>query len=124
MAGYLRPPYVNTGVTASGAVTIPVVHNTNESVWEVQQITVKYGATTGTPRVQINVNGEVYSGPAVMLPGNGFLGQTFGGYPYLYMENSDRVTVVISNAANGISVTVRVQYRTIPKGASELEGYV
>lgn len=129
MAGRLRDPYVNVGtVDVNGNCVVPIVHNATERVWEIQQITVNYSSPGDLPTLQITVNGEVYSGGAVMLPsqgknGQGGLGQTFGGLPYLYMENHDRVQVEVGNGSLGTTVTVHVQFREITYDDDALTGY-
>lgn len=129
MVGRLREPYTNQGtVDANGICVVPIIHNGYERVLELQQITVNYATQGDSPTCQITLNGEVYSGGAIMLPsqgkgGAGGLAQTFGGLPYLYMEAHDNVQVEIGNGSQGTLVTVRVQYRVLNYGADELEGY-
>ena len=125
----LRDPYTNSAVVdANGNAFVPIVHRGYERVLEIQQITVNYANQGDNPNVQITLNGEVYSGGAVMLTSNGKgnaggLAQTFGGLPYLYMESSDTVQVEIANGSQGTLVTIRVQYRELTYDAPELEGY-
>lgn len=129
MVGRLREPYINTGtVDANGNCIVPIVHNGPERVWEIQQITVNYSSQGDNPTLQITVNGEVYSGGAIMLPSQGKgsaggLAQTFGGLPYLYMENHDAVHVEIGNGSAGTLVTVHVQFRSITYDDDALTGY-
>lgn len=129
MVGRLREPYTTFGtVAADGTISIPIVHNGYERVWEIQQITVNYGSPGDSPTCQITLNNEVYSGGAVMLPsqgkgGAGGLAQTFAGLPYLYMEARDKVSVDIGNGSAGTIVTVRVQYRVITYDDDALQGY-
>lgn len=128
MPGRLREPYVNVGtVDVNGNCVVPIVHNGLERVWEIQQITVNYSSQGDNPTLQITVNGEVYSGGAIMLPSQGKgaaggLAQTFGGLPYLYMENHDRVQVEIGNGSLGTTVTVHVQFRSITYDDDALMG--
>lgn len=128
MPGRLRDPYTNIGtVDANGNCSVPIVHNAYERVWEIQQITVLYGVQGDSPTCQVSLNGEVYSGGAVMLPSlgkgsAGGLAQTFAGLPYLYMESQDTVTVDISNGSQGTQVTIRVQYRAITYDDDALQG--
>jgi hypothetical protein len=125
----LREPYTNSAlVDANGIAIIPIIHNAYERVLEVQQITVNYASQGDNPNVQITLNGEVYSGGAVMLTSNGKgsaggLAQTFGGLPYLYMESNDKVQVEVSNGSLGTLVSIRVQYRSLSYDAPELDGY-
>lgn len=129
MVRKLREPWTLTStVDANGLCLIPIQHNSLERVWEVQQVTVNYGTQGDNPNVQITLNGEVYSGGAVMLTSNGKgstggLAQTFGGLPYLYLESNDVAQVEVSNGSQGTPVTVRVQYRVLKYDADELEGY-
>jgi len=129
LPGRLRDPYVNSGtVDVNGYCSVPIVHNFGERVLEIQQITVNYSTQGDSPTVQIVVNGEVYSGGAVMLPSAGKgqaggLAQTFGGLPYLYMENSDKVEIQVSNGSQGSMVTIHVQFRGLTYNDDALEGY-
>lgn len=128
MPGRLREPYINVGtVDVNGNCVVPIVHNGLERVWEIQQVTVNYGTVGDNPNLQITVNGEVYSGGAIMLPSQGKgtaggLAQTFGGLPYLYMENHDRVQIEIGNGSLGTIVTVHVQFRSITYDDDALTG--
>lgn len=128
MPGRLNEPYTATGtVDVNGNCVIPIRHNGYEKVLEIQQITVNYGTQGDQPTVQITLNGEVYSGGAVMLPSlgkgqAGGLAQTFGGQPYLYMEAHDVVNVEVGNGSLGTIVTVRAQYRVLDYGADDLQG--
>lgn len=125
----LREPYINSAVVdANGNAVVPIVHNFYEKVLEVQQITVNYSSQGDNPNLQITVNGEVYSGGAIMLPSQGKgsaggLAQTFGGLPYLYMEAHDKVQVEIGNGSQGTMVTIHVQYRVIEYDDDALAGY-
>lgn len=125
----LREPYINSAVVdANGNAVVPIVHNFYEKVLEVQQITVNYSSQGDNPNLQITVNGEVYSGGAIMLPSQGKgaaggLAQTFGGLPYLYMESHDRVQIEIGNGSQGTVVTIHVQYRVIAYDDDALAGY-
>lgn len=129
MTRKLRDPYIANGVVdANGNCVIPIIHNAYERVLELQQITVNYATQGDQPTCQITVNGEVYSGGAVLLPSAGKgqaggLAQTFGGLPYLYMESQDSVQVQISNGSQGTLVTIHVQFRDLGYDAPELDGY-
>lgn len=125
----LREPYINSAVVdANGNAVVPIVHNFYEKVLEIQQITVNYSSQGDNPNLQITVNGEVYSGGAIMLPSQGKgaaggLAQTFGGLPYLYMEAHDKVQIEIGNGSQGTTVTIHVQYRVIAYDDDALAGY-
>ena len=125
----LREQYINSAVVdANGNAVVPIVHNFYEKVLEIQQITVNYSSQGDNPNLQITVNGEVYSGGAIMLPSQGKgaaggLAQTFGGLPYLYMEAHDKVQIEIGNGSQGTTVTIHVQYRVIAYDDDALAGY-
>lgn len=125
----LREPYINSAVVdVNGNAVVPIVHNFYEKVLEVQQITVNYSSQGDNPNLQITMNGEVYSGGAIMLPSQGKgsaggLAQTFGGLPYLYMESHDKVQIEIGNGSQGTIVTIHVQYRVIGYDDDALAGY-
>lgn len=125
----LREPYINSAVVdANGNAVVPIVHNFYEKVLEIQQITVNYSSQGDNPNLQVTVNGEVYSGGAIMLPSQGKgaaggLAQTFGGLPYLYMEAHDKVQIEIGNGSQGTTVTIHVQYRVIAYDDDALAGY-
>lgn len=125
----LREPYINSAVVdVNGNAVVPIVHNFYEKVLEIQQITVNYSSQGDNPNLQITVNGEVYSGGAIMLPSQGKgsaggLAQTFGGLPYLYMESHDKVQVEIGNGSLGTVVTIHMQYRVIAYDDDALAGY-
>lgn len=129
MVGRLREPYIASGVVdGNGNCVVQISHNAYERVLEIQQVTVNYGSPGDSPTCQITVNGEVYSGGAVLLPSQGKgqaggLAQTFGGLPYLYMEAHDRVQVEIGNGSLGTQVTVHVQFRSLNYDDDALQGY-
>lgn len=121
--GNLRPNYTSQGMTdVSGNVKIPILNRQYERVWVVEQIQVFYNKAGDAPTATVTVNGQPYSGPAQMMPKTTGVGQTFGGYPYLYLETNDTVTVDIIGGTSGVLVNIQVQYREIDYNHDELEG--
>lgn len=122
--GKLRPNWVVTGQIATGqtSVSIPITNNGYETVWVIEQIAISYSKVGDTPTVSILLDGNLYAGPAQMIPISTGLGQTFGGQPYLYLESDDNLQIQIQGGTAGASVLVQVQYRQISYGHDELQG--
>lgn len=122
--GKLRPPYFNQGVCdVNGNVTIPIVHNNNVLVWEVEQIAVQYrGTTNANPRATVVQNGALFSGTGQLLRNQQGYGVTFAGIPYMYMESDDTVQVQLTGGVSGTEVDLLVQYVELDYGHDSLQG--
>lgn len=122
--GRLRPNWTVQAVipAAQTSVGVSIAHNGYETLWVVEQIAVSYNKAGDTPTVSLQLDGNLYAGPAQMIPISSGLGQTFGGQPYLYLESDDNLQVLIQGGTAGAGITVQVQYRQISYGHDELQG--
>lgn len=113
------PDWLSSSVTvANTKATVSMKQNNPAVVWEVQQITVNVGPSSTAGNVGIFKNGNMVTPtsaltPAVTATGIATIGQTAAGLPYVYIQASDELEVVVSSVTNGDSVTVRAQYREI-----------
>lgn len=120
----LHDPWIVDGIIqpATTAITLAIRQGNYEQVWAFEQISVSYSISTDAPTVSILKNGVLYSGAAQFLKGNPGLGQTFGGVPYLYLEASDELDIVVQNGTAGAQVKAICQYRIINYDDPELAG--
>lgn len=120
----LRAPWIISGTIATGQTSISLTINNNnyERVMVIEQIGVNYSISGDSPQATVFVDGNLYAGPAQLIPINPGLGQSFGGQPYLYAEAYNNVTVEITNGSQGALVTLKIQHREIGYNDSELEG--
>ncbi|HEY6019823.1 MAG TPA: hypothetical protein VIY48_07930 [Candidatus Paceibacterota bacterium] len=120
----LHDPWIVNGTIAPAqtSITLQIRQGNYEQVWVFEQIAVSYSISTDAPTVSILKNGILYSGAAQFLKGNPGLGQTFAGEPYLYLESSDEIDIVIQNGTAGAQVKAQCQYRIIGYDDDELKG--
>lgn len=120
----LHDPWIVNGTIqpAQTAITLKVAQGNYEQVWVFEQIAVSYSVSTDSPTVSILKNNVLYAGAAQFLKGNPGLGQTFGGVPYVYLESSDELEIVVQNGTAGAQVKAICQYRIINYDDPELAG--
>jgi hypothetical protein len=114
-------------VASNGMATVQLKQNNPAQVWEVQQITVNVGPSSTAGNVGIFKNGNMVTPtsaltPAVTSNGISTISQTAGGLPYLYVQASDEVEIVVSSATANDTVTVRAQYREIDSSDPMVRG--
>lgn len=114
------PDFLSSSVTvaANGRGTVTIKQNNPAMVWEVQQITVNVGPASSAGNVGIFKNGQMVTPtsaltPAVSATGVVSISQTAAGLPYVYIQASDELQIVVSSATSGDRITVRAQYREI-----------
>lgn len=122
--GKLHDPWIVNGIIqpAQTSITLSIRQGNYEQVWAFEQIAVSYSVGTDAPTVSIIKNGVIYAGAAQFLKGFPGLGQTFGGLPYLYLEASDELDIVVQNGTAGAQVKAICQYRIIDYSDDELSG--
>jgi hypothetical protein len=108
----------STTIAASGRGTVLLKQNNPARVWEVQQITVNVGPSSTSGNVSIFKNGNMVTPtsaltPAVTSTGVKTISQSAAGLPYVYIQASDELEIVVSSATSGDAITVRAQYREI-----------
>jgi hypothetical protein len=114
-------------VASNGMATVQLKQNNPAQVWEVQQITVNVGPSSTAGNVGIFKNGNMVTPTSALTPAvtsNGIptISQTAGGLPYLYVQASDEVEIVVSSATANDTVTVRAQYREIDSSDPMVRG--
>lgn len=105
-------------VDASGMATVLIKQNNPAMVWEVQQITVQVGPKSTSGSVGIFKNHNMVTPTSALTSiitsqNTAAIGQTAAGLPYLYIQASDEIEIIISKATLADQVTVRAQYREI-----------
>lgn len=114
------PDFLGQAVlNASGFGTVNISHNKPSLIWIIEQVTCSVGpsSTVGSVGVFKNNNAIAPAGilSAITTPfGSTSLAQTFAGDPYVPIQGSDTLEVVVSNATAGDTMTVRAQYREYP----------
>lgn len=122
------PDWLSTSTTvAATKATVLLKQNNPAKVWEVQQITVSVGPNSTSGNVGIFKNGNMVTPtsaltPAVTSNGVATISATAAGLPYLYLQASDEVEIVISAATNEDQVAVRAQYREIDSSNPLVQG--
>ena len=105
-----------TKVAANGIGTVLLTQQNPAVVWEVQQIGASVYGTSTTGNVVIWKNNNMVAPTAILVPqvdqyGANSIGQTAAGLPYLYVNASDQLQIVVSGVVAGDMLTVRAQYR-------------
>lgn len=115
-------------VDASGFCLIIVTHQNASAIWEVEQVGISVGPKSVTANVVIYKNGNLIAPTSILQPqtdisGNRTsIGQTAAGLPYVYLQASDQMQVVVSSATAGDNVTVRSQIREYPLSDPNVRG--
>lgn len=109
----------STLIASNGRGTVLVKQNNPAMVWEVQQITVNVGPTSTGGNVGVFKNGNMVTPTSALTPaltenGTRTISAAASGLPYLYLQASDEIEIVVSSATSGDSITVRAQYSEIP----------
>lgn len=117
----------SVAVDSSGMGTVLLKQNNPSVVWEVQQVTVNVGTASTAGNVGIFKNGQMVTPtsaltPAVTSSGIRTISATAAGLPYVYIQASDELEIVVSSATTGDHVTVRAQYREIPSDSNLVFG--
>jgi hypothetical protein len=103
-------------VGANGIATVTLTQQNPAVVWEVQQLSASIYGKSVSANVVIWKNNNMVAPTAILVPqvdqyGATSIGQTASGLPYLYVNASDQIQIVVSQATNGDRLTVRAQYR-------------
>lgn len=112
------PEFLASQRVASTKATVLVKQNNPSVCWQLEQISVTVGTASTTGNVGIFKNGNMVTPTSALTPvvkpdGTSVIGQTAAGDPYLYLQASDEVEIVVSSVTNGDTVTVRIQYREL-----------
>lgn len=122
------PDWLGQAVVAStGIGTVLLKQNNASTTWEVEQIGVSVGPASQTANVVIYKNGNLVAPTSALVPqvsqsGAVSLGQTAAGLPYVYVNASDELEIVVNAATSGDAVTVRAQYREFPNSDPNMAG--
>lgn len=105
-------------VNAQKMATVRIKQNNPAMVWEIQQITVTVGPASTSGNVGIFKNGNMVTPTSALTPvvtvlGTNAIGQTAAGLPYVYIQASDELEIIVSSATAGDQVTTRAQYREV-----------
>jgi hypothetical protein len=97
---------------------VRIKQNNPAMVWEIQQVTITVGPNSNNGNVGIFKNGNMVTPTSALTrvvnqTGVSSIGQTAAGLPYVYLQASDELQIVISSATSGDQVTTRAQYREI-----------
>lgn len=114
-------------VAANGIGTVLLHQNNASTIWEVEQVSVSVGPASTSGNVVIYKNGNLVAptsalAPQVSAAGIPSLGQTADGLPYVYINASDELEIVVSSATANDQLTVRAQYREFPNSDANMSG--
>lgn len=114
-------------VASTGIATVTVNQNNASTIWEVEQISATVGPVSIAANIAIFKNGNMVAPTSALVPqvaSNGSLsiGQTASGLPYVYLNASDHLDIVVSAAEPDDMMTVRAQYREFPLSDPNMAG--
>lgn len=103
-------------IGANGVGTVLISQDNPAVVWEIEQVGVSVGPTSISGNVVVWKNNNLVAPTAALVPqvsqyGIATIGQAAAGLPYVYLNASDTMQIVVNGAAPGDAVTVRAQYR-------------
>lgn len=114
-------------VASTGIATVTVNQNNASTIWEVEQISATVGPTSIAANIAIFKNGNMVAPTSALVPqvassGVTAIGQTASGLPYVYLNASDHLDIVVSGAEPNDMMTVRAQYREFPLSDPNMAG--
>jgi hypothetical protein len=114
-------------VAATGLAVVTINQNNASTVWEIEQISVSVGPISTGANVAIFKNGNLVAPTSSLVPqvnsaGISSIGQTAAGLPYVYVNASDHLDIVVNSATIGDLMSVRAQYREFPKDDPAMSG--
>lgn len=114
-------------VASTGIATVTVNQNNASTIWEVEQISATVGPTSIAANIAIFKNGNMVAPTSALVPqvassGSTSIGQTASGLPYVYLNASDHLDIVVSGAEPNDMMTVRAQYREFPLSDPNMAG--
>lgn len=103
-------------INAQGVGTVLISQDNPAVVWEIEQVGVSVGPTSTSGNVVVWKNNNLVAPTAALVPqvsqyGITTIGQAAAGLPYVYLNASDTMQIVVNSASSGDAVTVRAQYR-------------
>lgn len=122
------PDFLGSAVVGnSGMAVIRISHQLPAVVWEISQISASVGPSSTAGNVGIFKNNQLIAPTAnltpIVTPANqNFIGQTASGDPYVYIQATDEVEIVISSVSSGDSVNIRAQYKEYHENDAAIEG--
>lgn len=114
-------------VDADGIAVVTINQNNASTCWEIEQVSVSVSPGAAGANVAIFKNGNLVAPTSSLVPqinaaGISAIGQTAAGLPYVYVNASDHLDVVVNSATVGDSMTVRAQYREFPISDPNMSG--
>lgn len=114
-------------VDVNGLAVVTINQNNASTCWEVEQISVSVGPASDVANVAIFKNGNLVAPTSALVPqvnGAGItaIGQTASGLPYVYVNASDHLDIVVNSASVGDLMTARAQYREFPLSDPNMAG--
>lgn len=114
-------------VAANGIGTVLMHQNNASTIWEVEQIGVSVGPASTSANVVVFKNGNLVAPTSALVPqvnsaGIASLGQAAAGLPYVYINASDELEIIVNGATPNDQITVRGQYREFPISDPNMAG--
>lgn len=113
------PDWLGQDKVGSNGIGVVLLSQDNPAmVWEVQQVGVTVSIASQAGNVGIFKNGNLVAPTSALVPqispgSIASIGQTASGLPYVYIQASDILQIVVSSATADDTITVRAQYREI-----------
>lgn len=115
-------------IGSTGMATAEITHQNAAVVWEIEQVSVTVGPNSTGGNVAIYKNNNLVAPTSILVPqvspsgGQKTIGQTAAGLPYVYIQASDKLQIVVSGAASGDNMNVRAQIREYPLSDPAVRG--
>ena len=122
------PDWLGQAIVAStGIATVTINQNNASTIWEIEQVSATVGPSSTSANVAIFKNGQLVAPTSALVPqinsaGTESIGQTAAGVPYVYVNASDHVDIVVNGATSGDMMSVRAQYREFPQSDPSMAG--
>jgi VCBS repeat-containing protein len=114
-------------IAATGIATVIMQQNNPAMVWQIEQVSVSVGTVSTQGNVAIFKNDNMVAPTSALVPqtnqyGQVTIGQTAAGLPYIYLNASDKLQVVVNSATSGDTMTVRAQYVEMDSSDNKYRG--
>jgi hypothetical protein len=106
------PDWLGQAIIKLGTAEVDIRHNLPAVTWEIEQVSVAVGPVSTTANVTLKKNSNLVTPTSILSPlyPTG-VGSTAGQDPYVYLQASDTMQIIVSGATNNDTMTVRAQYR-------------
>lgn len=114
-------------VKNDGTAEVDLEQNNTSVVWVIEQVSASVGPKSTGGNIAIFKNGNLVAPTTALAPqispiGIPAVGQTASGLPYVYVQTSDVLQIVVTSVTVGDLLTVRAQYQELPLNDPTVRG--